>query len=121
MPWSKTSESREPGPLPRSTLLLIACLLAATASSQRPAAPPAIEVPYKGRTFSMASRDGVTVMIAPLERTILEYSTAQVWISNTSPRALPIAPQGFAATVEGGNVSAAAQDTVVLREIQRHA
>lgn len=69
----------------------------------------------------MASRDGVTVMIAPLERTILEYSTAQVWISNNSPRALPIAPQGFTATVEGGASFTAAQDTVVLNDIRRHA
>lgn len=104
-------------------LLLIAALLAATAAStlqQRPTAPPAIEVPYKGRTFSMASRDGVTVMIAPLERTILDYSTAQVWISNNTARSLPIAPQGFTATVESGATSAAAQDTMVLNDIRRH-
>ena len=59
--------------------------MATFTTQQRPSAPPAIEVPYKGRTFSMASRDGVTVMIAPLERTILEYGTAQVWIANNTP------------------------------------
>ena len=69
----------------------------------------------------MASREGVTVMIAPLERTILEYSTAQVWISNNSGRPLPIAPQWFAASLEGGASSAAVQDTVVLSDIRKHA
>lgn len=59
-----------------------------------------IEVPYRGLRYSMLSRNGVTVMIAPLERTILEYSTAQVWVSNGSKRVVRISPQSFSMRAE---------------------
>lgn len=69
----------------------------------------------------MVSRDGVTVMIAALQRSVVDYSTAQVWISNNTGRPLPIAPQAFTRTAEGEPPLAAAADGVVLRDIQRRA
>jgi hypothetical protein len=83
--------------------------------------PPSIEVPYKGLRFLMASRDGVTVMLASLDRTILDYATAQVWISNNSGRPLPIAPQAFVRIAEDGKSQPATADATVLRDIQRRA
>jgi hypothetical protein len=56
-----------------------------------------------------------------LQRSIADYSTAQVWISNNSGRPLSIAPQGFTRTAEGEPPLAATADAVVLRDIQRRA
>lgn len=97
------------------------CLLLAPALPAQQPPPPSIEVPYKGLRFAMVSRDGVTVMIAALQRSIADYSTAQVWISNNSGRPLPIAPQAFTRTAEGEPPLAATADGVVLRDIQRRA
>jgi hypothetical protein len=98
------------------------CLLLAFAlpAQQRPS-PPSIEVPYKGLRFAMVSRDGVTVMIAALQRNIADYSTAQVWISNNTGRPLPIAPQAFTRTAEGEPPLAATADGTVLRDMQKRA
>lgn len=69
----------------------------------------------------MVSRDGVTVMIVALQRSIANYSTAQVWISNNTGRPLPIAPQAFTRTADGEPPLAATADGVVLRDMQRRA
>jgi hypothetical protein len=81
---------------------------------------PAIEVPYKGLRYHMLSRGGITVMIAPLERTILEYATAQVWISNGSKVPVKIAPQAFAMRLQGAPAGTpGAPDGFILQEIQK--
>src|ERR1022692_2061291 len=85
-----------------------------------------IEMPYKGLAYSMLAKAGVTVMVAQLNRSILEYATVQVWISNGSKRALHVAPQFFelrqetaaprpAAMINGTN------EDLVLNDIQEHA
>src|SRR5436309_7642513 len=56
---------------------------------------PSVEIPYKGLSYSMLSKAGVTVMVAQLNRSILEYSTVQVWISNGSRQTVRISPQFF--------------------------
>jgi len=54
-----------------------------------------IEIPYHGLAYSMLAKGGVTLMAAQLNRSILEYATVQVWISNGSKRPVRIAPQLF--------------------------
>ena len=82
-------------------LLVLAALIAPLVPQGRDQkSPPAIEVPYKGLRYSMLSRGGVTVMIAPLDRAILEYSTAQVWVSNGSKSVVRVNPQAFSMSVE---------------------
>jgi len=72
------------------TILLLLTLAAACAPAQ-------IEVPYRGLEYSMLSKDGVTVMIAPLDLSILKYSAAHVWITNGSSRTVQVSPQVFTA------------------------
>src|SRR5213594_4041982 len=72
----------------RLTRALALLLLALPAGAQ-------IGVPYRGLEYSMLSRDGITVMIAPLDLSILNYSAAHVWISNGSRRAIQVTPQAF--------------------------
>ena len=81
-----------------------------------------IEMPYKGLAYSMLAKAGVTVMVAQLNRSILEYATVQVWISNGSKRALHVAPQFFelrqepdAPMINGTN------EDRVMNDIQEHA
>ena len=59
--------------------------------------PQAIEVPYRGLDYAMLSKGGVTVMIAPLDLSILNYSAAHVWITNGSSRSIQVGPQFFTA------------------------
>src|SRR5258707_3673845 len=82
---------------------------------------PSIEVPYKGLSYSMLSRGGVTIMVAPLNRPILEYSTIQVWISNGSKQAVRISPQSFEVRFGSQPMTAGTSDNEVLSEIQQRA
>jgi hypothetical protein len=61
-----------------------------------------VEMPYHGLSYSMLAKQGVTVMVAPLNRTILEYSTIQVWISNGSQKTVHVAPQFFEVRQDAG-------------------
>lgn len=54
-----------------------------------------IEVPYRGLDYLVTSKDGITVMVAPLDLSILNYSAAHVWITNGSKRPVQVAPQLF--------------------------
>ena len=84
--------------------------------------PPAIEVPYKGLRYSMLSRGGVTVMMAQLDRNILEYSTAQVWVSNGSKGPVRISPQAFLMGLEGSPEQiTGTPDSAVLDDIMKRA
>ena len=74
----------------------------------------------------MLSRGGVTVMIAPLDRAILEYSTAQVWVSNGSKGVVRVNPQAFSMSVQVAGQSeprtmAGTAEGVVLSEILKRA
>ncbi len=98
------------------TLLILASLAAAQKG------PPAIEVPYKGLRYSMLSRGGVTVMMAPLDRNILEYSTAQVWISNGSNRPVRVSPQFFRMVFDGSSEPLkGTPDNTVLNDVMKRA
>lgn len=72
-------------------MLALLALAGATAHAQT------IEVPYRGLEYSMLSKEGVTVMIAPLDLSILKYSAAHVWITNGSTLTVQVSPQGFSA------------------------
>lgn len=120
---------------PSTILLVLAALIAPPDAIQRERlslagdaqkSPPAIEVPYKGLRYSMLSRGGVTVMIAPLDRAILEYSTAQVWVSNGSKSVVRVSPQAFSMSVEAAGQSEprtmpGAAEGAVLNEILKRA
>jgi hypothetical protein len=85
-----------------------------------------IEMPYHGLSYSMLAKSGVTVMVAQLNRSILEYATVQVWISNGSKRTVRIAPQFFelrqepAGAASGPMINGTDEDRV-LNDIQEHA
>jgi len=79
-----------------------------------------VEMPYRGLSYSMLAKQGVTVMVAPLNRTILEYSTIQVWISNGSKKPVHVAPQFFEIRQDPGTamINGSLEDSV-LDEIQQ--
>jgi hypothetical protein len=84
-------------------------------------------MPYHGLAYSMLAKAGVTVMVAQLNRSILEYATVQVWVSNGSKRSVRIAPQFFevrqeaaANAVSPAMINGANEDQV-LDDIQQHA
>jgi hypothetical protein len=85
-----------------------------------------IEMPYHGLAYSMLAKAGVTVMVAQLNRNILEYSTVQVWVSNGSKKAVRIAPQFFelrqegAASLPGGMINGTDEDRI-MNDIQERA
>lgn len=76
-------------------LLIRVVLLIAFVAPFSGARAQTIGVPYRGLEYSMLSRDGVTVMVAPLELSILNYSAAHVWVSNGSKRVVQLSPQVF--------------------------
>ncbi len=107
-------------------LALPTIVLVHVAAGFAPAMAQAIEVPYRGLEYAMLSRDGVTVMIAPLDLTLLHYSAAHVWITNGSRRALPVDPQVFTATTRGAKQPQASEqrgapDGLVVREVMERA
>ena len=106
----------------RKLVLCVTTLMAALCAAQEAARQqPSIEVPYRGLTYSMMSKGGVTVMVAPLNRMILEYQTVQVWISNGSKSYVRIAPQSFEVRQQGAPMLAGASDDKVMDEIQQRA
>lgn len=111
--------------MPVRKLVLYAMVVAAAAALAGQDPPerqqPSIEVPYKGLTYSMMSRGGITVMVAPLNRTILEYQTVQVWISNGSKSYVRVAPQSFEVRQQGLAMLPGTSDDAVIEEIQQRA
>ena len=99
-------------------------VLVAYAQAQTPART--IEVPYRGLNYSVLSKGGVTVMIAPLELSILGYSAAHVWITNGSPCAIQVGPQVFTAKARSPKLPQPAKvigvpDDLVVREVMKRA
>ncbi len=89
-------------------------------------------MPYHGLAYSMLAKNRVTVMVAQLNRNILEYSTVQVWVSNGSNRSVRISPLLFEVRQEAHQQAAAADtpaallingsnDNQVLADIQQRA
>ncbi len=98
--------------------MLVALLFAAMSASQQ---QPSVEIPYKGLSYSMLSRGGVTIMAAPLNRPILEYSTVQVWISNGSKQPVRVSPQSFEVRFGSQAMIPGTSENEVLAEIQQRA
>ena len=86
----------------------------------------AIDVPYRGLNYSMISRDGLTVMIAPLDLSILDYSAAHVWITNGSRRTIHLEPQLFSARMRTSKQPDGAEyiglsDLIVVQQVMNRA
>lgn len=101
-------------------ILLVALIGAIAAAGQ------AIEVPYRGLDYSMLSKDGVTVMIAPLDFTILQYSAAHVWITNGSKKPIQVLPQAFTARARTSRQAQPSEyrglpDGTVVNQVMEHA
>ena len=85
-----------------------------------------IAVPYRGLDYSMLSKEGITVMIAPLPLSLLKYSAAHVWVTNGSPRAIQVGPQLFTARARNPRHPQAAEfpglpDGEVVLEVMKRA
>lgn len=85
-----------------------------------------IEVPYRGLDYSMLSRDGLTVMIAPMQLSILNYSAAHVWITNGTKRTVQVRPEWFTARLRNQRVPqpaevAGANDATVVTQVMQRA
>lgn len=114
---------RHASPMPL-VILLIVLILPLVAPAQAP--PPSIEVPYRGLEYLMATRDGLTVMVAPLDLNILKYSAAHVWITNGTRRTIHAGPQLFTARARVGpngspSAFAGVPDFVVVSEVMQRA
>jgi hypothetical protein len=101
----------------------IAIIIVATAVA---AGGQSIEVPYRGLDYSMLSKGGVTVMIAPLDLTILHYAAAHVWITNGSSRTILVSPQAFVARARTPKQAQPAEfpgsaDNKVVNDVMEHA
>ena len=99
-------------------------LLVVCAQAQTPART--IEVPYRGLNYSVLSKGGVTVMVAPLELTILGYSAAHVWITNGSSCPIQVGPQAFTTKTRSPMVRQPVKvvglpEDRVVREVMRRA
>src|SRR5512140_3124126 len=101
-------------------ILLFSLLACAAASAQ------SIEFPYRGLNYSMVTKDGITVMVAPMNLNIMNYCAAHVWVTNGSKRPVHIEPQYFVARAQGpkqpaADDFAAIPDAVVVTEVMQHA
>lgn len=109
--------------LGRKAVLVLTFAASVCAQDVRQPQQPSVEIPYKGLSYSMLAKGGVTIMVAPLNRIILEYTTLQVWISNGSNRAVRISPQFFEARFDGkpNELTAGANDNLVVKDIHDRA
>src|SRR6266478_4816297 len=109
-------------PARKFLLVIVAAFLAQFAAGQPPQ-QQSVEIPYKGLSYSMLSKGGVTVMVAQLNRNILEYSTVQVWISNGSRQSVHVSPQFFELHQEGTSSAMlnGMNDNEVLNDIKQRA
>src|SRR5258708_2941547 len=101
--------------------LVLALVMLAAATLALAQDQPSVEVPMKGLSYSMLSKNGVTVMAAQLHYNVLGYQTVQVWISNGSKSYERISPQFFDIRVEGGaGFINGSSDSTVIDDIQQH-
>ncbi len=86
----------------------------------------AINVPYRGLDYSMISKGGLTVMVAPMSLSILNYSAAHVWVTNGSGRPVHLEPQSFVARTRSARQAqpaefAALSDAIVVKQVMDRA
>lgn len=93
---------------------LVATMFCAALLCAEPARGQAIEFESNGLRFQTLTRDGVTIMFAPLPVQVRDYTVLQVAISNGSPSTRTVKPEDFRfIRQDGSNVSAAPARQVV--------
>ncbi|HYP04713.1 MAG TPA: hypothetical protein VER03_00640 [Bryobacteraceae bacterium] len=102
----------------RSWRLLSVCaaaiLLAATATSQ------VIEFESAGLKYQALTKDGLTIMVAPLNASVRDYTVVQVAVSNGGRNTLTLKPEDFTYLPDAGiEIPALPARTVVYSLIER--
>lgn len=97
--------------------LLLGCAVASAQS---------IQFPYRGLDYSMVSKEGITVMVAPMKLSILNYSAAHVWVTNGSKAVVHLDPRFFVARARGPRQTepadfAAVSDSVIVADVMQRA
>lgn len=95
---------------PAAKLMYAAVLCAGTAVGQ------AIEFESNGLRFQTLTRDGVTIMFAPLPVQVRDYAVLQVAVSNGSPSTRTVKPEDFRFIREDGSNVPAAPARQVVKE-----
>ena len=103
-------------PVVLSTTLLAACLLASVA-----AVGQVIEFTSNGLSYMTLSRNGLTLMYAPLPLTIQDFAVIQVSFSNGTGEVQVVKPADFVYTSSAGRSMRAASEDVVMGELYRKA
>lgn len=102
------------------TLATVALVYAAAlcpAPGQQEAAPPAaIEFESNGLRYQTMTREGVTIMFAPLPAQVREYAVLQVAVSNGSPSSRTIKAEDFRFIRSDGAVFVATPARVVVQQ-----
>ena len=80
-----------------------------------------IEFTSNGLNYMTLSREGLTLMYAPLPMTIRDFAVIQVSYSNGSGENQPVSPNDFVYTSRSGQRIRAASEEVVVRELYRKA
>lgn len=97
-----------------TTVTLLAAVCAPTVFGQ------AIEFESNGLKFQTLTRDGVTIMFAPLPIQVRDYTVLQVAVSNGSPSTRTVKPEDFRFVREdGSHVPASAARQVVKGFLDR--
>jgi len=96
-------------------LPIVLCAVLAAALGQ------VIEFKSNGLNYMTLSRDGLTLMYAPLPLTIRDFAVVQVSYSNGTGEAQLIDPTDFVYTPEGGSPTRAVSEDVVIQELYRKA
>lgn len=80
-----------------------------------------IEFTSNGLNYMTLSREGLTLMYAPLPMTIRDFAVIQVSYSNGSGENQPVSPNDFVYTSPSGQRIRAASEDIVVRELYRKA
>ena len=80
-----------------------------------------IEFDSHGLHYQTLSRQGLTLMYAPLPLTVREFAVVQVSFSNGSARSRAVEPTDFYFETAGGDVLRAGSEQVVVRELYQKA
>jgi hypothetical protein len=93
-----------------------AALLLAWLSSFCPVFAQAIEFESNGLKYQTLTREGVTLMFAPLPAQVREYVVLQVAVSNGSPSARSVKPEDFRFVRADGTILAAVPAGYVVQQ-----
>lgn len=80
-----------------------------------------IEFTSNGLNYMTLSREGLTLMYAPLPMTIRDFAVIQISYSNGSGENQPVSPNDFVYTAHSGKRIRAASEEVVVRELYQKA